>query len=304
MNDYAKINFSDLVAAKGTYYFLSVAKKVKAITILINANFFSNTFYWGKMLNIIILELKRLNIESFIYILEEDKPVDLSDKRFSSDAFIFIGAKRESAISQITALKKPHIFIDPIKEQAQSTIVSHDNFAAGYKCAKIFYDMGHLTFCFLDADSRSLSYEKRYNGFASFLTQNKIEDFPRISPMTEAKNISDIYNFSDILKLSKRPTAFFCASDFILLSAFSMFKKLNLSVPEDISIISFDNSNPHDIDNISVDSFGISVVNMALTALYILLIYIDSGTISLPMDICIDTILVKRGSVKNPKEVL
>ena len=50
-------------------------------------------------------------------------------------------------------------------------------------------------------------------------------------------------NMKKLLNLSKRPTAVFCANDDIAVGAIKAINESGLNVPEDISIIGFDNSN-------------------------------------------------------------
>jgi len=99
-----------------------------------------------------------------------------------------------------------------------------------------------------------------------------------------------------LLKLRNRPTAIFVASDVMALEVIDVAKSLGIRVPEDLSIIGFDN-NPFSMTG----SVKLTTVSQPLVEMGRLgaenLFQISRGKVKLPVKVILPTKLVKRQSV-------
>jgi GntR family transcriptional regulator of arabinose operon len=85
----------------------------------------------------------------------------------------------------------------------------------------------------------------RMKGFIRAFRENNIPFFPEmiINFTTEEQKEKLIENIKDILVSSEtRPTGIVCYNDQVALSVFNVLRELNLTVPEDISIVGYDDS--------------------------------------------------------------
>jgi LacI family transcriptional regulator len=137
--------------------------------------------------------------------------------------------------------KIPFVFLDfPYDDDIYS--VSVDNFEGGFKATNYLISLGHKKIAFLHGPEAARDSKARYRGYLKALEEHNIPfdkdlvlkgDFLRQSGFKAAKKL---------IENKKMPTALFAANDQMALGAMSALKKEGYRIPEDISIIGFDNT--------------------------------------------------------------
>ncbi|TYB97329.1 MAG: LacI family transcriptional regulator [Kosmotoga sp.] len=137
--------------------------------------------------------------------------------------------------------KIPFVFLDfPYDDDIYS--VSVDNFEGGYKATSYLTALGHRKIAFIHGPEAARDSKARYHGYLKALREHNIPynndlvlkgDFLRQGGYKAAKSL---------IKNNKVPTALFAANDQMALGAMTAFKKEGYRIPEDISIIGFDNT--------------------------------------------------------------
>ena len=128
-------------------------------------------------------------------------------------------------------------------ENAKAPIVCIDDEAAGYDAAKHLLKYGHRKIAFIG--TTAFSSMLRYKGLCRALKEEsgdekdiaylKIEDFHLLNEgWTPA--------IADVLSLPSPPTAFLCCSDEYAVQAIEWLKERKYRVPEDISVMGFDDN--------------------------------------------------------------
>jgi LacI family transcriptional regulator len=82
------------------------------------------------------------------------------------------------------------------------------------------------------------------------------------------------------LKLDSLPDAFICANDFVAIDTLQVFKKLNVSVPNDVYLCGFDDSSESKIITPSLTTIHIHSQIMGFTAAHLLLSRIQEPTLN------------------------
>jgi DNA-binding LacI/PurR family transcriptional regulator len=151
-----------------------------------------------------------------------------------------------------TCLPRVEDFIQEIKEivpvvaidnsAADKTIPSViiDNFSAQIESVDYLCSLGHERIGFITGLEDSDVGKNRYEGYKSGLIKNGLTAAPELvfrGNYTFGSGISGIDYF---LSLEQRPTAIMCANDSMALGAISKLHQQGLEVPDDISIIGFD----------------------------------------------------------------
>lgn len=125
-----------------------------------------------------------------------------------------------------------------------------DNEAAARDATQYLIDLGHRNIGFLYGNigfrynlsaSEPQLTKVRANGFRNAMSARNIpvnEDWVIKAPMSVAGGRQAA---KQLLTQASKPTALFCANDEMALGAISEFKKAGLRVPEDISVMGFDN---------------------------------------------------------------
>lgn len=182
---------------------------------------------------------------------------------------------------------------------------------SGYKCNFVCYDeevgtkeafrylkkLGHKKIAFVRGN-KSYSYdlkEKIYGGFVSTngFTYKKVVKLPygnSIEVVEQAKTY-----IKSILEAEERPTAIFACNDLMAVGAIHACNALGLKVPEDISVIGFDNTLISDVTNPKITSVDQNMKNIGHRAALELLDIIEND-IKVRKTIILDTNLVVKDS--------
>lgn len=118
------------------------------------------------------------------------------------------------------------------------TITSND-ILGGVLATQYLYDLGHKKIDHIAGPSYTISAQHRKKGF--FQVINEHDDI--ISNIYEAHNYSIEDGYQQALKIIKKndlPTAIFVAGDWMALGVIQALKEHDIKVPEDISIIGYD----------------------------------------------------------------
>jgi len=218
-------------------------RKSKTDTVLVLLPTLSNQFF-SKILRGIEEEAKKYRLNVLIGMTDGDREIEekyltmLKTRRV--DGAIFFSSTLEG--EELTALAKryPVVQLEYV-EGSETSYVSIDNEAAGYEAVSALIRMGHRNIAFLGVKQNIVSSGERKNGYLRALKEAGIS--PR-----EENIIEDSYSFKSGMrsaeKLWKRadpPTAVFAVADSIAIGLVKGLQKLGCRVPEDISVIGFDN---------------------------------------------------------------
>lgn len=121
------------------------------------------------------------------------------------------------------------------------TVVAND-FQGGWTAAHHLLDLGHRRFAVLSESMAISSSRERVRGFAQALEEAGIR-LPDEQLQICKFTIEDgRRKAADLLASHNRPTALFCCNDLLAVGALQAAKEAGLKLPEELSIISFDNT--------------------------------------------------------------
>jgi LacI family transcriptional regulator len=141
-------------------------------------------------------------------------------------------------IKQLHDQGLPVICIDRYFEELDIPFVSTDNYDGGYTATKYLIENGHSLISCIQGVQQSTPNKLRVKGFqdamekAGFLKYNIVgDDFSVQNGYLETRLL---------LQQKERPTAIFTLSNTIAMGCMKALKEMNVRVPEDISLITFD----------------------------------------------------------------
>ncbi len=134
----------------------------------------------------------------------------------------------------------PVIAIDnsPADKSIPSVIV--DNFSAEAEAVEYLCSIGHRRVGFMTGLEDSDVGRNRYEGYKTGLARHGIEPDQVLMFRGNYTFRSGVSGAEYLLDLEDRPTAIICANDSMALGTLSSLHKMELGVPEDISVIGFD----------------------------------------------------------------
>jgi len=191
----------------------------------------------------------RIQIGNTLYSIEREMDLIRTFRREYIDGFIIVSNNPSSrGINELRKNRIPFVFaINDINKVADDPLVTYNNYELSYRAATYLLELGHRSFGYIaglfDESDRA---QARFNGFQQALRDNSVR-FNR-SNFVVGGSYSSEAGFLACRKLCdsrrKMPTALVCANDLIAVGAKHVLQKNGLSVPQDVSIIGFDNIQP------------------------------------------------------------
>ena len=124
----------------------------------------------------------------------------------------------------------------------QTIYVDNDNVLAGKEAADYLFRLGHKRIAYLSGDHSLLFNNDRKSGYLLSLAEHQVPFCPDLC--LEAPSVPEECSqaLRELLTRPDRPTAVLVSDDILAMSLEKACMELGLSLPEDLSIISFNNS--------------------------------------------------------------
>ena len=173
-----------------------------------------------------------------------------------------------------------------------------DDHRAGYEAAEYLWKMGHRNIgIFYQKDY--LTKIRRRDGALSFLSEKGVDKSKvRLVGMTGQGEKSTAYEAApEMFSAPHTPTAVICTNDEEALKLIRYGSKIGYRFPEDMSVISFDNSDMAQLDQISLTSFEHPSTYIGYLGARLLLEQIANPELGIKTNTVIAPRLMKRRSV-------
>lgn len=149
----------------------------------------------------------------------------------------------EKQIASFKDIHIPAIIVDNYIELEPFDCVTINNELGVYEAIKYFTDMGHKKIGYLHISHNANNFSERYFGFlrASELLHLDIDTNDILEIATDGGEAVYLELKHKLEERKELPTAFFADNDIVAICAMKVFRELGYRIPEDISIIGFDN---------------------------------------------------------------
>ncbi len=179
-------------------------------------------------------------------------------------------------IKYLESLKVPYV-LTHCNDNIKTTCINIDNFNGGKEVTEYLIKYGHKNIAFLtEMQIEEWWYIKeRFNGYKAALKENKLKFNPDY--IYQKINMEDEAQLNTIINdmFSKKITSIFCVTDREAHYLFQACKKKDIRIPDDISIIGFNNirfaNDPEcQFTSMAIDSrtIGTELVDILLKKLY------------------------------------
>lgn len=160
------------------------------------------------------------------------------------DGFIILYSKKDDpVIDYLFNEDLLYILIGKATQYTNQTIyIDNDNLLAGREAAEYLYQLGHRRIAYLGSDSSLMFSADRKAGYQLALASHQLPVRPEYC--VEVKNVSENNEeaIRGLLMQKDRPTAILVSDDILAVSLERVCLENHLAIPEDLSIISFNNS--------------------------------------------------------------
>lgn len=182
---------------------------------------------------------RRNNIGTLISISKKENYEDteklLSLHKF--DGIIALGRLEEKFLNTLRQTKLPRVYVDTDDDYSDTPTVLIENIYSVCSLTEYLVNMGHREIGFIGSVNVTKSIMDRYLGFLRTMMLNRLEVKKEWVLEDRTKDNEKIeISFPEIL-----PTAFVCNCDDTAYRVVKSLQEKGLRVPDDISIVSFDN---------------------------------------------------------------
>lgn len=250
-----------------------ISKIGKSVAILTPEKFVGcmGTFYWELTANI----SNKLSAVSILMVYEcisgeNEKNLVLPSAITESkvDGVIVIGQLSREYALELSKIELPLLFVDFYVSRCEVDSVNSDSFHGGYTVTDYLVEKGHKNIGFIGTLNSTSSINDRYLGYRKCLMENGLEFNKKwlLDDRDENGIFFDHIDFPDDM-----PTAFFCNCDETAFRVISALKSKGVSVPEDISIVGYDNYTVSNICIPTITTVEVDLIKMAAETVRIMI---------------------------------
>lgn len=165
----------------------------------------------------------------------------------------------------------PSVFIGENLMELSEPYVSVDNYAGTKMGTEYLYSLGHRNILYLGARKNSVTHEKRLKGYVDACAELGIPVEYLNSGFQRSSQQNGYMLAKHLFEKPLKYTAIFCAADSLAIGVMQAADEIGLRIPEDISLMGFDNIAFSALPRISLTTIDQSIDEMAETALTVML---------------------------------
>lgn len=221
------------------------------------------TFYWELTQHLTkALRAVPLHVANEVVTIGEERacttPKLLTEKHV--DAIVVLGQLKHDYISFLTGLSVPLVFLDFYDEHYHIDSVVSDSYYGGYLLTDYLIGLGHKKIGFVGNVTATSSIHDRFMGYIKALMEHELS-YERSWTIPDREGTALLkmdYDFP-----AELPTAFVCNCDETAFRVIAALRKIGKRVPEDISVVGYDN---YMVSDMCVPSITTVEVNLQLMA--------------------------------------
>ncbi len=166
----------------------------------------------------------------------------ISKERFDGIILVSQSEKDNTFIYDVISKEIPLVVLNREIEADNITNILSSEKEGAYEAINYFISNGHKEIALIEGKSGFKSSTFRKEGYINALINSKIKINDEYIVQGEYDIESGFKAMQKLLNLDKVPTAVFCSNDDMAVGAMRAIQKKGLRVPEDISIIGFDDN--------------------------------------------------------------
>ena len=255
----------------------------------------NGSFYWA-LYNSLVKVFRRRNYFCLIETLSQNDENDLVLPKLVSEgkvtSLISLGQLSKEYVEKLKETRLPIILLDYYITDSDVDAVITNGYMGGYELTSYLIRLGHRDIGFIGTVKATTSIFDRYMGFMKAMLENGLE--------VRSEWTLDDRDNREFIKIpfpDKLPTAFICNCDETALHAIRQLEELGYSIPDDISIVGYDNYLISEISKPSITTIDVDANKMASAAVDMLIRRIGEPT-GPAMTMTIDGTLIEKGSSK------
>ncbi|RAK12710.1 LacI family transcriptional regulator [Halanaerobium saccharolyticum] len=157
------------------------------------------------------------------------------------DGAILMGMpKDDPKLAELLNAKIPSVFIDLDMSAERASYIISDNEEGARKAVRHLTELGHQKIATIEGEEITVPTQKRLAGYKAEMKAQNLEIRDEWVIQGRFSVDGGYQAMKEILRLEDKPTAIFCQGDEIAVGAMQAIKEAGLKVPDDFSIVGFD----------------------------------------------------------------
>ncbi len=226
----------------------------------------NGSFYWALYNNIVhYLKLNNLSCIQENLTFEEEESITMPKflTTGSVAGIISLGQLNNKYLKKLTAQGIPLLLLDYYTQDIDADSIVSNGFFGGYKLTSYLISQGHTKIGYVGTRLATSSIFDRYMGYMKAMLENNLpqKDKWLIDDRKLNNELFDKITFPDEL-----PTALVCNCDETAFKVIRDLKAAGYSVPEDISVVGYDNYLISEICEPPITTVNVNAEKMASLA--------------------------------------
>ncbi|WP_105631871.1 DNA-binding transcriptional regulator CytR [Cronobacter dublinensis] len=194
----------------------------------------------------------------------------------------------------------PIVMANEFAPELELPTVHIDNLTAAFNAVNYLHELGHQRIACIAGPEEMPLCHYRLQGYVQALRRSGMTVDPHYIARGDFTFEAGASALEQLLSLPQPPTAIFCHSDVMALGAMSMAKRRGYRIPDDISIIGFDNIALAEFCDPPLTTVAQPRFDIGREAMLLLLSQLNGHTVSSGSRL-LDCELVLRGTTRAPK---
>lgn len=236
--------------------------------------------------------------------MERDIATIVEDNR--SEGIVLLGTNLSKEQIEIITERAPNhlVVLDTCFDTLPVHFVEINNRMGGYQAGSHLADIGHTRIGYIASNVRIHNFEERKRGFMDALKERGLI----VEEKHEFSVAPTILSSQESLKRQLQaylasgeplPSALFCECDYIAISAMKTLAELGYKIPEDVSIVGFDNITESQVVSPELTTVHVAKKQLAYQAVELLIRSIASDD-EVKSKLKVDTMFIERASTAPP----
>lgn len=195
------------------------------------------------------------------------------------DGIVLMSSKiDDESIDYLSSIDFPFSLIgSPYKVDNGINHVDNDNFMAAYELTRYLTLVGKKNIAMIAADPSLMVTKKRIEGYRKAIEESNL-DFKEGQLFIGSFDEETGYKYGrEILELDPRPDAVIVTDDLVAFGAIQVLESLNIDIPRDIAIASFNNSVLSRYSQTPFTSVDVNAYDLGLESVNLLVEAIEKG---------------------------
>jgi len=220
-------------------------------------------YFYIDLYRLLSIYLEKIHYTCMFHILDFDNeknqviPRMVQDKKV--DGVILLGQLSKEFVKGIVQTNIPLVFLDFYYDKVNVDSVNTDNFFGTYEITNNLIEKGHKNIAFVGNLNLTSSIQDRFLGYYKSILEYKLH----FNNNWIISDRTDDNEWIDIILPEDMPTAFVCNCDKTALILIKKLKKIGYSIPEDYSVVGFDDSIHSVQSNPSISTVRVDLEEMA-----------------------------------------